>query len=112
MTHPAAELDETIHQRVRLGILALLLESRRADFSYLRDALELTDGNLSQHLRVLEEGGYVQLAKAFEGKKPRTWVSATAAGRAALASEVETLRTLVKSVDRARKRGNGASAGA
>lgn len=111
MTHPVTELDDTIHQRVRLGILALLQESRRADFSYLRAALELTDGNLSQHLRVLQEGGYVELAKTFEGKKPRTWVSATATGRAALAAEVETLRTLVRSVDRSRKRANGVSAG-
>ena len=102
MTHPAVELNDTIHQRVRLGILAVLLEARRADFSYLRDELHLTDGNLSQHLRVLEEGGYVEVAKTFEGKKARTWVSATKAGRSALASELATLRALLKQVDRGR----------
>jgi DNA-binding MarR family transcriptional regulator len=100
MTHPAVLLDDTIHQRVRLGILAVLLESRRADFAYLRDALELTDGNLSQHLRVLEESGYVEIAKTFEGKKTRTWVAATKAGRSALASELFTLRALLKQVEK------------
>lgn len=98
MTHPAVRLDDTIHQRVRLGILAVLLESRRADFTYLRDALELTDGNLSQHLRVLEEGGYVEIAKTFEGKKTRTWVAATKAGRSALASELAALRAILNQV--------------
>ena len=100
MTHPAVTLDDTIHQRVRLGILAVLREARRADFAYLRDALELTDGNLSQHLRVLEEGGYIEIAKIFEGKKPRTWVSATKAGRTAFASEVAALRALLRHVDK------------
>lgn len=102
MTHPAVELNDTIHQRVRLGILAVLLEARRADFAYLRDELHLTDGNLSQHLRVLEEGGYVDIAKSFEGKKARTWVSATKSGRSALAHELATLRTLLKQVDKRR----------
>ena len=96
MTHPATELDDTIHQRVRLGILAVLKETRRADFTYLREALELTDGNLGQHLRVLEERGYVDVSKAFDGNRPRSWVSATKAGRAALASEIVTLKAILK----------------
>jgi DNA-binding MarR family transcriptional regulator len=99
MTHPVVELNDTIHQRVRLGILAILREVRRADFSYLRDELHLTDGNLSQHLRVLEEGGYVQIEKKFEERKARTWVSATKAGRSALAAELSALRALLKQVE-------------
>ena len=99
MTHPANELDDTIHQRVRLGILAVLAESRRADFGYLRDSLELTDGNLSQHLQVLERAGYVQVTKTFEGKRPRSWVSATREGRAAFAAELAALRALLDRVD-------------
>jgi DNA-binding MarR family transcriptional regulator len=92
------ELDDAIHQRVRLGILALLRETRRADFSYLREALELTDGNLGQHLRVLEERGYVEIAKTYDGNRPRSWVSATKAGRAALSTEVATLKALLKTI--------------
>lgn len=99
MTHPATQLDDTIHQRVRLGILALLNETRRADFTYLREALDLTDGNLGQHLRVLEERGFIEISKAFQGNRPRSWVSATKAGRVALASEVSTLKALLRTLE-------------
>jgi DNA-binding MarR family transcriptional regulator len=99
MTHPALRLDDTVHQRVRLGILAVLQEVTRVDFAYLRGALELTDGNLSRHLAVLEEAGLVRLEKGFEGKRPRTWVHATRAGRRALQSELKALRELIARVD-------------
>lgn len=59
MTHPAQRLDDTVHQRVRLGILAVLSEASRADFGFLRDTLDLTDGNLSRHIAVLEQAGLV-----------------------------------------------------
>jgi DNA-binding MarR family transcriptional regulator len=95
VTHPALRLDDTVHQRVRLGILAVLREARRADFGYLRDALELTDGNLSRHIAVLEQAGLVEVEKGFEGKRPRTWVQATKAGRAALDTELAALRELI-----------------
>ncbi len=98
MNHPSLRLDDTIHQRVRLGILAILTEAKRADFSYLRRTLELTDGNLSRHLQVLEEAGLVRIDKTFEGKRPRTWVSATAKGRHAFAEEVAALRALIERV--------------
>jgi DNA-binding MarR family transcriptional regulator len=100
MKHPSSGLDEVVHQRARLGILAVLAESRRADFTYLRQTLELTDGNLSRHLQVLEEAGYVRIDKAFEGRRPRTWVSATKAGRTAFAAELRALRELIAGVDR------------
>ncbi len=93
--HPCQRLDDIVHQRVRLGILAVLAEADRADFGYLREALALTDGNLSRHLGVLEDAGYVQLRKVFEGKKPRTWVQATCRGKAALEAEVAALRELL-----------------
>lgn len=99
MTHPANELDDVVHQRVRLGILAVLVEARRADFSYLRDSLELTDGNLSRHLQVLDDAGYVKVTKAFEGKRPRTWASVTKKGRTAFYAEVQALRALLDRVD-------------
>ena len=98
MTHPALRLDDTVHQRVRLGILAVLSEARRADFGYLRDALELTDGNLSRHIAVLEQAGLVKVEKGFEGKRPRTWVQATRAGRAALKAELAALQELITRV--------------
>jgi DNA-binding MarR family transcriptional regulator len=95
MSHPVSRIDDVVHQRVRLGILALLNPVKSADFTYLRDEMGLTDGNLSRHLQVLEEAGYVGIKKAFEARKPRTWVAATKEGRAALQREVAALRDLI-----------------
>lgn len=102
MTHPATGLDNTVHQRGRLGILTVLSEAERADFAYLRDTLGLTDGNLSSNLGVLEEAGYVQIEKTFDGKRPRTWITATKAGREALEAEVAALKAIIASVDGSR----------
>ena len=98
--HPSQRLDEVVHQRVRLGILAVLTEADQADFAFLKEALGLTDGNLSRHLQVLEEAGFVRITKAFEGRRPRTWVQATKPGRAAFAAELAALRELMAGVDR------------
>jgi DNA-binding MarR family transcriptional regulator len=99
VSHPVNDLDDTIHQRVRLGILAVLSELRRADFNYLRTTLGLTDGNLSRHLSVLEDAGHVTIEKTFEGKRPRTWVVATKRGRAALQAEIDALTALIARVN-------------
>ncbi len=98
--HPSQRLDDVVHQRVRLGILAVLAEADVADFGFLKDTLDLTDGNLSRHLQVLEDAGFVRITKAFEGKRPRTWVEATKPGRAAFGAEVAALRELIAGVDR------------
>jgi len=96
--HPSARLDNVVHQRVRLGILTVLAEGGRADFAYLRGTLGLTDGNLSRNLGVLEDAGYVAIEKVFEARRPRTWVSATPAGREALAAELQALRELLEAL--------------
>lgn len=75
--------------------MAILVDAKRADFTYLRDTLKLSDGNLSRHLQVLEQAEYVEVTKTFEAKRPRTWVSATKAGRRAFAAEVRDLRRLI-----------------
>ena len=93
--HPTNGLDDTVHQRHRLGILTITAEAR-ADFGYLRDALGLTPGNLSRHLTVLEDAGLVQVEKGYQGRRPRTWVRITGQGRAALAAELATLTELVR----------------
>jgi DNA-binding MarR family transcriptional regulator len=93
--HPTNGLDDTVHQRHRLGILTITAEGR-ADFGYLKDALGLTPGNLSRHLTVLEEAGLVQVEKGYEGRRPRTWVRITGPGRNALASEIAALMELVR----------------
>jgi DNA-binding MarR family transcriptional regulator len=95
-----AELNETIHQTVRLRIMAVLVTlapNEEVEFTYLRDLLEVTDGNLGAHLRKLEEAGYINLNKAFVDRKPRTYVSATASGRKVFSDHVAALEAILKS---------------
>ncbi|MDQ1701000.1 MAG: hypothetical protein QOF57_252 [Frankiaceae bacterium] len=94
--HPARDLDDVVHQRARLGMLAILSEVGEADFGYLKDQLGLTDGNLATHIAVLDKADFISVRKGFEGKRPRTWVAVTAAGRAAYAAEIEALRRIVR----------------
>lgn len=93
--HPTNGLNETVHQRHRLGILTITAEAKRAEFGYLREALKLTAGNLSRHLTVLENAGLIEVEKGYQGRRPRTWVSITRNGRKALAAEMEALTQLL-----------------
>jgi plasmid maintenance system killer protein len=86
--HPANGLDDIVHQRVRLGILAIAHEARRVEFSYLRTNLELSAGNLSQHLGVLENARLITIEKA-------TPASAPAPGSLAMLDAAETLADLL-----------------
>lgn len=95
---PTTSLDDVVHQKSRLGILAIVHEGRRVEFGYLRDALELTAGNLSQHLSVLEKYGLIHIEKGYDGRRGRTWVTSTRAGTKALRREVDTLRAIVNRV--------------
>ncbi len=95
-----AELNETIHQPVRLRIMAALVTletGNEVDFTYLRDLLDVTDGNLGAHLRKLEEAGYIAVNKTFVERKPRTYVSATEEGRRIFREHVAALETILKS---------------
>ncbi len=92
------QLDELIHQPTRLRIMAALAAlppGAEVDFTYLRDLLALTDGNLSTHLVRLEEAGYVQTRKTFVGRKPRTFLALTPRGRLAFAEYRATLERLL-----------------
>jgi len=95
-----AELNEIIHQPVRLRIMATLVtleQNDEVDFIYLRDLLDVTDGNLGAHLRKLEEAGYITVNKTFVERKPRTYVSATAEGRKVFQEHVAALESILKS---------------
>lgn len=97
--HPVTGLDDVVHQRVRLGILTIAHEARRVEFGYLRTHLELTAGNLSKHLSVLEAAGLVDVEKGYEGKRGRTWITLTPAGTAALVDEIARLKLLITRVE-------------
>ena len=93
------ELDEIIHQPVRLRIMAALgsLSPReQVDFAFLKDKLDLTDGNLGAHLRALEDAGYIAVEKTFVARRPKTFVAASAAGRKAFAGHVAALQAIIK----------------
>ncbi|MEJ0023361.1 MAG: transcriptional regulator [Alphaproteobacteria bacterium] len=89
------KIDELVHGRVRLGIMALLASAEVADFNTMRDELRTTDGNLSVHLRKLEDGGYIKLEKTFVQRRPLTRARLTKAGKAALARYLESMAQLV-----------------
>lgn len=97
--HPVNGLDDTVHQRVRLGILTLAHEARQVEFGYLRTTLELTAGNLSQHVSVLESAGLISVEKGYAGKRARTWITLTKAGRAALRDEIAQLKRLIQQIE-------------
>ena len=94
-----AKLNELIHQPVRLRLMAALSSldaGDTANFTYLRDLLEVTDGNLGAHLRRLEEAGYIELTKTYVDRKPRTYVSITSRGRAVFDEHVAALERILK----------------
>jgi DNA-binding MarR family transcriptional regulator len=94
-----APLNETIHQPVRLQIMAALVTLQTGDeveFTYLRDLLDVTDGNLGAHLRKLEEAGYIAINKVFVERKPHSYISATIEGRKVFTEHVAALEAVLK----------------
>lgn len=89
------DLDPIIHGKVRLSILSILVGADDVEFTYLRDRLELTDGNLAVHLSKLEKAKYISVTKRFIGNKPNTTYRMTERGRKAFAGYVRALRLLL-----------------
>ncbi len=92
-------LDDTIHQKARLGIMSALIAYGEADFRLLKEALSLSDGNLATHIAVLEERGYVAAQKEFVRRKLHTLYTPTEAGRAAFQKYLLALERIVKAAD-------------
>ncbi|HEX3732274.1 MAG TPA: transcriptional regulator [Mycobacteriales bacterium] len=99
-TEPAPEcileLSDVVHQKARLAIMVALDEAGFADFSYLKGALSMTDGNLGRHLEVLAKGGLVDIEKSFQSRRPRTQVRLTEAGKRELSREMTVLALFVQ----------------
>jgi DNA-binding HxlR family transcriptional regulator len=90
-------IDDIIHQKVRLGVMSCLMAlSEECDFNALKATLGVSDGNLSTHLTVLEESGYIRVQKEFRGKKPRTTYTPTDSGRRAFEAYVAALEEMVR----------------
>jgi DNA-binding HxlR family transcriptional regulator len=94
----APELDRLIHERARLGIVSALAVSEPLSFNELKSMLSLTDGNLSVHARRLEEAGYVDCTKGYDGRVPRTEFRLTPLGRRALAAYLDHMEALIRAV--------------
>ena len=95
-THGPLELDRLIHERMRLAIVSALAVNESLSFNELKGLLETTDGNLSVHARKLEEAGYVDCTKTFEGRVPRTDYRLSAAGRRALERYLSHMEALIR----------------
>ncbi len=93
---PFLQLDRVIHEKGRLAIMSMLAASAELSFTELRDTLAMTDGNLTTHIRTLQETGYVSVAKSYQNNRPLTTVSLTPAGRTAFASYVSLLEQIVQ----------------
>jgi DNA-binding transcriptional ArsR family regulator len=93
---PRAKFDELIHPPTRLAIVALLAATEWADFKFIRDEVGLSDSALSKQLTTLESAGYVEIRKAFVGKRPRTSARLTRKGRAAFQAHVAALQVIVE----------------
>ena len=92
---PFLQLDRVIHEKGRLAIMSMLAATPEISFTELRNMLEMTDGNLTTHVRTLQEAGYVAIAKSFQNNRPLTTCSLTPAGRKAFAGYVALLEQIV-----------------
>jgi DNA-binding MarR family transcriptional regulator len=90
------QLDRVIHEKGRLAIMSMLAASSELSFTELRDTLNMTDGNVTTHIRTLQESGYVAVAKSYQNNRPLTTVSLTAAGRKAFADYVDLLEQILQ----------------
>jgi DNA-binding MarR family transcriptional regulator len=95
---PATGLDKVIHERTRLALVSALAAAPALTFSELKSMLQITDGNLSVHARKLEDAGYIECSKGFDGRVPRTEFKLTAGGRAALQKYIAHMEALILAV--------------
>jgi len=93
-----ASLDRTLHEPVRLAVVACLYVVDEADFIFLQSQTGITGGNLSSHLKRLASEGYVRVSKKFEGAKPRTTLSLTSDGRSRFEKYLETMDALLRAL--------------
>jgi DNA-binding MarR family transcriptional regulator len=93
---PFLKLDRVIHEKGRMAIMSLLAANPELSFIEMRDSLNMTDGNLSVHLRTLQEAGYIGVTKTFQERKPLTTCALTPAGRKAFATYIDLLEQIVR----------------
>jgi len=90
------EIDRIIHEKGRLAIMSMLAASAELSFTELREALEMTDCNLTPHIRTLQEAGYVSVTKSFHNKRPLTTCALTPQGKKAFSNYINLLERIVQ----------------
>ena len=93
---PFLQLDRVIHEKGRLTIMSMLAASPELSFTELRDGLGMTDGNLTTHIRTLQQSGYLSVTKSFQNNRPLTTCALTAAGRKAFTNYINLLEQIVR----------------
>ncbi len=93
---PFLQLDRLIHEKGRLAIMSMLAATPELSFTEMRDTLGMTDGNLTTHIRALQQEGYVCVAKSYHNNRPLTTCSLTATGRKAFAQYINLLEQIVR----------------
>ncbi len=95
-TTPFLQLDRVIHEKGRLTIMSMLAASPELSFTELRDALGMTDGNLTTHIRTLQQAGYLSVTKSFQNNRPLTTCALTVAGRKAFTNYINLLEQIIR----------------
>jgi len=90
------DLDKAFDNKIRLGIMSVLMVNEFVDFTELKQLMSLTDGNLASHIKALEKVDYINVNKSFLGRKPNTKYSATELGRMAFKKHVDALEKILK----------------
>jgi DNA-binding MarR family transcriptional regulator len=93
---PFLHLDRIIHEKGRLAIMSMLAATPELSFTEMRDALAMTDGNLTTHIRTLQEAGYVSVTKSFQNNRPHTTCSLTASGKRAFTGYINLLEQIIQ----------------
>ena len=93
---PFLQLDRVIHEKGRLAIMSMLAASPELSFTEMRDALGMTDGNLTTHIRTLQEAGYISITKSFQNNRPHTTCSLTASGKKAFTNYINLLEAIIQ----------------
>jgi DNA-binding MarR family transcriptional regulator len=90
------QLDRVIHEKGRLAIMSMLAASPELSFTELREALQMTDGNLTTHIRTLQEAGYVSVTKSFQNNRPLTTCALTVSGKSAFTQYINLLEKIIQ----------------
>jgi DNA-binding MarR family transcriptional regulator len=93
---PFLQLDRVIHEKGRLAIMSMLAATPELSFTEMRDALNMTDGNLTTHIRTLQEAGYIAISKSFQNNRPLTTCSLTTAGKKAFTGYINLLEEIIQ----------------